>query len=72
MLASRAKSRLAVGILSLLFLAGAVACNGFFIDPVLTTVAVGPQATIAQGAIVQMSAVGTYNDGSSRNITSST
>jgi hypothetical protein len=49
----------------------AVGCNGFFVSPVLTTMAVGPQATIQQGSTVQMSAVGTYNDGSSSQITSS-
>lgn len=49
----------------------AVGCNGFFVSPVLTTMAVGPQATIQQGSTVQMSAVGTYNDGSSNQITSS-
>jgi Bacterial Ig-like domain (group 2) len=39
-------------------------CEGFFIDPVLTGVTVGPSVTVQTGATVQMSAVGSYNDGS--------
>jgi len=60
------------GSVILLLAAGAIGCEGFFVDPVLTSMAVGPQVTIEQGATVQMSAVGTYNDGSSSNISSST
>jgi hypothetical protein len=45
-----------------------VACNGFFVDPVLTSVTVGPTATINQGGTVQESAVGTFNDGSTKSL----
>jgi hypothetical protein len=51
----------------LLFAVG-VACNGFFVDPVLTSVTVGPTATINQGGTVQESAVGSYNDGSTKTL----
>jgi Bacterial Ig-like domain (group 2) len=58
----------ALTILSILsFLAG---CDGFFVDPVLTGMAVGPSAAIQTGNTVQMSAVGTYNDGSQKNLDS--
>jgi hypothetical protein len=45
-----------------------IGCSGFFVDPVLTSIAVGPTATINQGATVQESAVGTYNDGSTKTL----
>jgi len=45
-------------------------CNGFFVSPVLTAVAVGPQASIQQGTSVQMSAVGSYNDESQNSLSS--
>jgi trimeric autotransporter adhesin len=43
-------------------------CNGFFVNPTLTSISVGPTATINQNGTVQMSAVGTYNDGSTSNL----
>lgn len=55
-------------ILSLLsYLAG---CDGFFVDPVLTGMVVGPSAAIQSGTTIQMSAVGTYDDGSQKNLDS--
>jgi trimeric autotransporter adhesin len=48
----------------------AVGCTGFFVNPTLTGVTVGPAATIQQGKQVQMTATGTYNDGSTKTITS--
>jgi len=50
----------------LLVVAFAVGCEGFFVDPVLTGMTVGPSATIQTGTTLQMSAVGTYNDGSQK------
>jgi hypothetical protein len=47
----------------LTILAFAIACD-FFVDPVLTGMSVGPAATIQSGTTLQMSAVGTFNDGS--------
>ncbi|HXW93510.1 MAG TPA: Ig-like domain-containing protein [Terriglobales bacterium] len=59
----------AVGTLaaSLLLVLG-VGCNGFFVNPTLTSITVGPTVTIQQNGTVQMSAVGTYNDGSSQSL----
>jgi len=47
-------------------------CDGFFVDPVLTGMTVGPAATIQTGTTVQMNAVGTYNDGSQKDLKGST
>lgn len=68
MLSSKKKVQIASAFAALLLLALAVGCNGFFVDPTLTSVAVGPTATINQGGTVQMSAVGTYNDGSTKTL----
>jgi len=38
-------------------------CKGFFVNPTLTTIAVGPTASIAQTRTVQMVATGTFSDG---------
>lgn len=68
MLSSKKKLQLAAAFATLLLFAAGVACNGFFVDPVLTSIAVGPTATINQGATVQESAIGTYNDGSTKTL----
>jgi len=52
----------------LLLFAMAIGCTGFFVNPTLTSLTVGPTATINQGQTVQMSAVGTYNDGSTKTL----
>jgi len=72
MLSSKKKLQLAAAFATLLLFAGIVGCNGFFVDPVLTSIAVGPTATINQGATVQESAIGTYNDGSTKTLSSGT
>ncbi len=72
MLSSKKKLQLAAAFATLFLFAGGVACNGFFVDPVLTSIAVGPTATINQGATVQESAIGTYNDGSTKTLSSGT
>jgi len=64
MLSSKKKVQIASAFATLLLCALAAGCKGFFVNPTLTTVTVGPTATINQGGTVQMSAVGTYNDGS--------
>jgi hypothetical protein len=43
-------------------------CEGFFVNPVLTGLTVGPSATVQTGGSVQMSAVGAYNDGSQKKL----
>jgi hypothetical protein len=55
---------------TLFLLALAIGCTGFFVNPTLTGVTVGPTATIQQGKTVQMTATGTFNDGSTKTITS--
>lgn len=69
MLIGKKKLQVLTGVAILILCAVGVACNGFFVDPVLTSVTVGPTATINQGGTVQESAVGTYNDGSTKSLT---
>jgi len=68
MLSSKKKLQLVAAFATLLLFAVGVGCSGFFVDPVLTSIAVGPTATIDQGATVQESAIGTYNDGSTKTL----
>ena len=70
MLSSKKKVQLVAAFATLLLFAAGVACNGFFVDPVLTSMTVGPTATINQGGTVQESAIGTYNDGSTKILSS--
>lgn len=65
MLSRKKKLQLVCAFATFLFAVG-VGCSGFFVDPVLTSITVGPTATINQGATVQESAIGTYNDGSTK------
>lgn len=64
MMSGKKKLQIGAAFASLLLFALGLGCNGFFVNPVLTSIAVGPTATINQGATVQESAIGTYNDGS--------
>ena len=57
-----------LAVLTLLAIAFALGCEGFFVDPVLTGVAVGPAATIQTGTTIQMIATGSYNDGSQKKL----
>jgi hypothetical protein len=68
MLSGKKKFQIVAAFASLLLFAAGVACNGFFVDPVLTSVTVGPTATINQGGTVQESAVGSFNDGSTKSL----
>jgi hypothetical protein len=70
MLSSKKKLQLGTAFATLFLFALGIGCSGFFVDPVLTSIAVGPTATINQGATVQESAVGTYNDGSTKTLSS--
>ena len=55
----------------LLTLAFGAGCRGFFVNPTLSTVTVGPSTpTIQQGSKLQMTATGTYNDGTTKTLTS--
>ena len=47
-------------------------CHGFFVDPTLKSITVTPVTpSIAVGSTKQMTATGTYDDGSTKNITGS-
>jgi hypothetical protein len=49
-----------------------VGCNGFFVDPTLTTITITPiTPSVPVAQTVQMTATGTYDDGSVKNITGS-
>lgn len=61
--------RVPLVLLIVLLLAGA-ACEGFFVDPALTSLVVTPPTpSIMQGSIVQMTATGSYADGTTKTIT---
>jgi len=54
----------------LVLLAFGVSCKGFFVDPVLTSIAVGPTGqNVQQGKTLQLSAQGTYDTGPPKDIT---
>jgi hypothetical protein len=74
MSSSRRKLQLVAsfGVLLLIALVG-VGCNGFFVDPILQTITVGPTGVgILVAKTQQMTAIGTYDDGNQKNITGST
>lgn len=57
---------------ALLIFAIAPACTGFFVNPTLSTLAIGPQnQTITANPLqtLQMTATGTYSDGSTKDLT---
>jgi hypothetical protein len=68
---TKRKLQLLAGLAALLMLAVAGGCTGFFQNPVLTGLTVGPQSpNIQQGTTLQMSAIGTFDDGSTKTLTS--
>jgi hypothetical protein len=62
--------RIVASSITLLIIGFGLGCEGFFVDPVLTGITVGPAATIQTGETLQMSAVGTYDDGKQKSFTS--
>jgi trimeric autotransporter adhesin len=60
------KIQLLLAFATLLMVAFAAGCRGFFVNPTLTGITVGPTATIQQAKTVQMHATGAYDDGSSK------
>src|SRR5215475_15639296 len=71
MVIQRTKLQVIVSTAILLLLAtAAMSCNGFFVDPVLQTITVTPAAPgILVNGTQQMTATGTYDDGSQKNLT---
>lgn len=71
MFLQKSKLRIVGAFAALAALALAVSCTGFFQSPTLTGVSVGPQGlSITLNQTWQMSATGTYNDGSQKTLTS--
>jgi hypothetical protein len=69
MLISQRKFQVLASLVTVLSLVSATSCTGFFQNPVLQTVTVGPSnLNLNQGATQQMTATGTYNDGSTKNL----
>jgi uncharacterized protein YjdB len=65
------KLRLAGAVAALATFAFTLGCRGFFVNPTLTTVTVGPTGfNLPVGSTQQMTATGTYNDGSTKTLTS--
>jgi len=66
----KSKVRLIGALAALGVLALAISCQGFFVNPTLTGVSVGPQSlTLNIDETWQMSATGTYSDGSQKSLT---
>lgn len=62
--------RLAGAVAALATLALAISCRGFFVNPTLTSITVGPSGqTIQPAGTLQMIATGTFDDGSTSNVT---
>jgi hypothetical protein len=60
------------GFVMILALASGIGCTGFFVNPTLSTLTVGPSTpNIVQGSTLQMTATGTFNDGSTKALTNS-
>jgi trimeric autotransporter adhesin len=71
MYSTKSQIRAIGAVAALATLAFAISCRGFFVNPTLSSIAVGPgSASIQTGSTnntVQMFAVGTFNDGSTGN-----
>lgn len=64
------KRNVVLGFAVLLSIALAVSCNGFFVNPTLTGITVTPPTpSVQQGTTLQMTATGSYNDGSIKTLT---
>jgi hypothetical protein len=71
MSSTKQKLRLAGAFAVLAIFAFSLGCRGFFVNPTLTTVTVGPTGfNLPVGSTQQMTATGTYNDGSTKTLTS--
>jgi hypothetical protein len=63
---------LTLALAVLIGLAFGASCKGFFVDPQLTSITVGPTGqNLQEKQTLQMGARGSYDDGSSKNITGS-
>jgi len=63
--------RLSAALAALFTLSLAVGCRGFFVNPTLQSISVTPSTgSIAPAGTIQMTATGTFDDGSTSNVTS--
>ena len=70
MLTANRKLHLCLAFTALLGVAFTAGCRGFFVNPTLSTVTVGPATpSIQQGKTLQMTATGTFDDGSTKTLT---
>ena len=73
MSSTKRKLRLMGAFAALGMLALAVSCTGFFQNPTLTTITIDPPTpSISQGASEQLTATGTYQDGTTATLTGGT
>jgi len=73
MSSTKHKLRIAGTLAALFTFALGISCTGFFQNPTLTTITVDPPTpSISQGATQQMTATGTYQDGSTSTLTGGT
>lgn len=67
---SKVKTQFIIALATLPLLALMVGCKGFFVNPTLSSLAIGPSnPTITKSQTQQMSATGTYDDGSTKDLT---
>jgi trimeric autotransporter adhesin len=70
MFKNKRKLQLLATLTTLFLLAFGVGCKGFFVNPTLTSLAIGPQTfTLTEGQSQQMAATGTYDDGTQKDLT---
>jgi hypothetical protein len=70
MSSTKSKFRLTGAFAALAALALALSCRGFFVNPTLTSLAIGPtNLSLVPGASYQMKATGTFSDGSTSDVT---
>jgi hypothetical protein len=66
----KSKLRLICAFAALASLGLAISCTGFFVNPTLTSLAIGPTTvSLAAGQTYQMTATGTFDDGSTQVVT---
>lgn len=71
MSSTKSKLRVTSAFAALAALALAVSCTGFFVNPTLTSLAIGPTSLpLAPSQTYQMVATGTFSDGSTQTVTS--
>jgi uncharacterized protein YjdB len=64
------KLQLSAVFAALILTALSVGCSGFFVDPTLTSITVSPTTpSVVAGNTLQLTATGSYDDGSTKNIT---